>query len=127
MSRRWVICLSAALAAAGCGGAGERRPDEVALEFVRSTDPSKCRLLTEELLERQTGRQGEDALRFCERNVAAQPAPRDVRLLEAEVLGGKAQVEILADDREEFLELVRREDGWRISRLSGAEPPSPAG
>ena len=111
---RRVACLAATLAVAACGGAGERRPDEVALEFVRSTDPSKCRLLTPELLERQTGRSGEDALAFCERNVAAQPAPRTVELIEPEVLGGKAQVEILAHDREVRLELVRRDDGWRI-------------
>ncbi|MEJ7893765.1 MAG: hypothetical protein WKF94_14120 [Solirubrobacteraceae bacterium] len=110
-SRLWWV-LAAMIA--GCGSPGEVRPDEVALEFVRSTDPSKCRLLTLELLERQTGRRGDDALRFCERNVAGASVPADVELIEAEVLGGKALVEIRADDREESLELVRREDGWRI-------------
>lgn len=109
--RHWWV-LAAVLA--GCGSPGEARPDEVALEFVRSTDPSKCRLLTPELLEQQTGRRGDAALRFCERNVAGAPVPADVELIEAEVLGGKALVEIRADDREERLELVRRQDGWRI-------------
>jgi hypothetical protein len=112
--RARAACLIAAATVAACGGAAEPRPDEVALEFVRSTDPSKCRLLVPELLEELTGRRGEDALRLCERNVAGQPVPENVRLIEAEILGGKAQVEILADDREEHLELVRREDGWRI-------------
>ncbi len=105
--------MLAALAAA-CGAAGERPPEEIAREFITSTSPAKCRLLTTELLEEQTGRRGPAALRFCERSVAGRPAPADVRVLEAEVLGGKAQVELVVDQREERIELVRREEGWRI-------------
>ena len=110
---RAVGALAVLLVAAGCGTA-ERPPDEVAREFVTSTEPSKCGLLTRELLERQTGRRGEAALRFCERNVVRLPPPSEVRLVESEVRGRRAQVELVVDQREERLELVRGEDGWRI-------------
>ena len=108
-----LAALAGLLVAAGCGTA-ERPPDEVAREFVTSTEPSKCGLLTRELLERQTGRRGEAALRFCERNVVRLPPPSEVRLVESEVRGRRAQVELVVDQREERLELVRGEDGWRI-------------
>jgi len=112
--KRIALALASVLAVAACGSTAERPPDEVAREFVTSTSPAKCRLLTTELLERQTGRRGADALRFCERSVAGRPAPTEVRVIESEIRGGKAQVELVVDQREERVELVRREEGWRI-------------
>jgi len=86
----------------------------VAREFVSTNDPAKCDLLTPELLERQTERRGAAARRFCAMNVAREPRPTAVRVIEAEVAGGKAIVELLVDNREERLELVRRDGRWLI-------------
>lgn len=101
------------LAGAGCGGADS--PQEVARDFVVTNGPEKCRLVLPELLERQTGRQGADAVRYCERNVRLTPPARDVRIIESEINEGVATVELLADDREERLTLSKRDGKWRIS------------
>ena len=113
------MAFGLAVAFAGCGATAEVPPDEVARDFVTSNAPAKCRLLTPELLEQQTGRRGPAALRFCERNVVRFPAARDVRVLEAEVAGPRAQVELVADGSEERFELVRTDEGWRIAAAGG--------
>jgi len=79
--------------------------------------------VTPELLERQTGRRGADARRFCAKNVSREQVPTSVRVIEAERRGGKegneesdkADVELLVDNREERVELTRRDGRWRIS------------
>jgi hypothetical protein len=116
----------ATAALTGCGGGGERKgssPEAVARAFVSTNDASKCDLVTPELLERQTGRRGADARRFCATNVIREPVPKSVRVIEAgregekegHEEGDKADVELLVDNREERVELTRRDGRWRIS------------
>ncbi len=105
--------LALALALAGCGGGDS--PQEVVRDYVTTNDPAKCRLLVPELLERQTGRTGAGAIRFCEENVRREQPPAEVRIVESEILGGKAQVELVVDQAEERVELVKRDGDWRIS------------
>lgn len=96
----------------GCGG--DPSPQEVARDYVTSNEPAKCKLLTRALLERQTGRRGADAVRFCEANVVREQAPSKLRVIETEVVDGRALVEVVVDDAEERIELVKRAEGWRI-------------
>ena len=106
------LAVASALTAA-CGTS--ELPQDVASEYVRSNGPEKCRLLTQELLERQTGRQGAAALRFCEQNVGREQPPADVRIVESEIVGATAQVELIVGADEERIELSKRSGGWRIS------------
>ena len=98
---------------AGCGG--DPSPQEVARDYVTSNEPAKCELLTRELLERQTGRRGEEALRFCEANVVREQPPAELEIVESETRGGRTLVEVIVDQEEERIELVKRPEGWRIA------------
>jgi len=108
------LALGLAAAVAGCGSETGQPPEAVARAFVSTNEPSKCGLVTSGLLEEQTGRRGADARRFCEANVRREPRPADVRVIEAEIMGGKATVEMVVDNREERLQLVRVDGRWRI-------------
>ena len=112
--RALAVTLAVASALTAACGTSEL-PQDVASKYVRSNGPEKCRLLTTELLERQTGRQGADAVRFCEQNVGREQPPADVRIVESEIAGGTAQVELIVGADEERIELTKRSDGWRIS------------
>lgn len=90
-------------------------PAEVAYEYVTTNDPAKCDLLVPELLERQTGRTGPAARAYCAENVGREQPPADARVAETEVVRGTAQVELLIDQTEERVELVKRDGEWRIS------------
>lgn len=103
-----------ATAVAACGSEAGQPPDAVARAFVSTNEPSKCGLVTSALLEEQTGRRGADARRFCEANVRREPRPSQVRVIESEIMGGKAMVELVVDNREERLQLVRVDGRWRI-------------
>ena len=112
MPTRPLLLLALVALLAGCGG--DPSPQEVARDYVTSNEPAKCKLLTRELLERQTGRRGEEALRYCEANVVREPAPPELRIIETEVRHGRALVEVVVGDEEERIELVKRSGGWRI-------------
>ena len=98
---------------AGCGGGAS--PQEVAREFVATNEPAKCKLILPEVLERQTGQRGDAALRFCEANVGSTPRPSDIRVVESETVAGTVVVEMIVDDREERIGLVKRDGKWRIA------------
>lgn len=101
--------------AAGCGGGDS--PQEVARDFLATNEPEKCGLVLPELLERQTGRPGEAAIRFCEQNAGRTAPAGDIRIIESEVRGGIATVELVVDDREERFALVKRDGKWRIAEF----------
>lgn len=106
--------LPAALAA--CGGDGyPDKPQEVAKAYVASNAGSKCRFLTQRLMETLTARQGADARRTCEHNVARVAAPERVTLRDAEVDEHEAEVEVLRDGAEAKLNMVREGDRWKIA------------
>ncbi len=79
---------------------------------------SKCRFLTQGLMESLTGRQGADARTTCEHNVARVPRPAKVMLRDAEVDEHDAEVELLRDGAEAKLSLVRKGDRWKIAGFS---------
>jgi len=118
--RRAVLALLlAGLALPGCGGDGyPEKPQAVAKAYVATNAGSKCRFLTQRLMETLTGRQGADARRTCERNVARVPRPRKVTLREAEVEERDAEVEVLRDGAEAKLNMVRQGDRWKIKGFS---------
>ena len=110
--------LTTLLAAAGvmlaaCGGGDS--PQAVAKEFVTSVDPGKCELLAPETLERVTGRRGKAALDLCKGNVRGAQVPDDAKVIESEVEKGRAEVELIANQREEKLQLVKRDGKWLIT------------
>jgi len=105
--------LGALVALCGCGGGDS--PQEVAYAFVSTDDPAKCELVLPELLERQTGRRGEAALDFCRENVGRTPPPTRVRVIESEQVADQVLVELVVDEREERLALVKRGGSWRIA------------
>ncbi|MDQ5808954.1 MAG: hypothetical protein M3320_09780, partial [Actinomycetota bacterium] len=64
-----LVALLAALLAGGCGGGGDRPPEEVARDYVASGDPAKCDDADFGFLERQSRRKGEEAREACRRSV----------------------------------------------------------
>jgi hypothetical protein len=103
-------------APAACGGDGyPDKPQQVAKAYMGTNAGSKCRFLTQRLIEALTERQGADARRTCEHNVARVAAPEKVTLRDAEVDGHEAEVEVLRDGAEAKLDLVREGDRWKIA------------
>jgi hypothetical protein len=117
--RRAVLALLATLALTGCGGDGyPEKPQAVAKAYVATNAGSKCRLLTQRLMETLTGRQGADARKTCEHNVARVAPPKQVTLRDAEVDERDAEVEVLRDGAEAKLNMVRQGDRWKIAGFS---------
>jgi len=106
-----VALAAAALLAAACGE-DDDSPQAVARAWVATSEPS---LLRPELLEQLTGRTGAAAREACERNVVRAPRRRDVRVAEVEVAGARAEVEVRFHGGETRVQLLRGDDGWRIS------------
>ena len=104
---------------AACGGDGyPDKPQQVAKAYVATNAGSKCRFLSQRLIESLTGRQGADARRTCERNVARVPKPQKVTLRDSEVDEHDAEVEVLSDGSEAKLKMVRSGDRWKITGFS---------
>ena len=109
----------AALTLASCGGDGyPGKPQEVAKAYISTNAGSKCRFLTQQLIETLTHRQGEDARRTCRANVARVAKPKRVTLRESEVDEHDAEVEVLRDGSEAKLNMVREGDHWKIRGFS---------
>ena len=103
-------------AVAGCGGDGyPDKPQQVAKAYMGTNAGSKCRFLTQRLVETLTAKQGGEARRACERNVARVAAPRQVTLRDAEVEAHDAEVQLLRDGAEAELKMVREGDRWKIA------------
>src|SRR3954471_6305751 len=101
---------------AACGGDGyPDKPQQVAKAYVATNAGSKCRFLTQRLMETLTARQGAEARRTCEQNVARFATPRKVTLREAEVDEHEAEVEVLHDGSEAKLTMVREGERWKIA------------
>ena len=114
-----LMLAALALALGACGGDGyPEKPQEVAKAYVASNAASKCRFLSQELIETLTERQGADARAACRQNVQRFAAPRSVRLRDAEVDEHDAEVELLSDGKEAALKLEREGGRWRISGFS---------
>ena len=110
---------AAALLAAACGGGGDdASPQAVARTWVGTREPSKCALLRPEFLQQLTGQTGAEARRTCERNVVRAPRREDVKVAEVEVTGARAEVEVLFHGGETRIQLLRDDDGWRISGVA---------
>jgi hypothetical protein len=118
--RRAALALSlAAVTLASCGGDGyPEKPQEVAKAYVGTNAGSKCRFLSQRLMESLTGKQGREARGTCERNVARVPRPKKVTLRDAEVDEHDAEVEVLSDGSEAKLNMVRSGDRWKITGFS---------
>jgi hypothetical protein len=99
----------------GCGDAYPDKPQEVAKRYVETNAGSKCRYLTQQLIETLTEKRGADARAACRRNVARVPKPKAVQLRKAEVDEDDAEVEILRDGKEAELRFVRSGGRWKIS------------
>ena len=118
MRSRVPAALFATLVVAGCGDDYPDKPQEVAKRYIATNAGSKCRYLTQRLIETLTEQRGEAARAACRRNVARVPKPKQVRLRDAEVDEHDAEVEVLSDGREAKLKLVRSGGRWRISGFS---------
>jgi hypothetical protein len=119
MRIRALAALVAMVALAGCGGDGyPDKPQEVAKRYVASNAGSKCRYLTQRLIETLTEQKGAAARAACRHNVARVAKPKEVKLREAEVDEHEAEVEVLRDGKEAKLNLVREDGRWRISGFS---------
>ena len=118
--RRATLALPLATATlAACGGDGyPDKPQQVAKAYIATNAGSKCRFLSQHLIETLTGRQGADARRTCERNVARVPRPKKVTLRDSEVDEHDAEVEVLSDGSEAKLKMVRSGDRWKITGFS---------
>ena len=113
-----VLVALVALVVAGCGDDYPDKPQEVAKRYMQSTAGTKCRYLTQRLIETLTEQKGAAARAACEHNVARVPKPKQVELRDAEVDEHDAEVEILQDGKEAKLRLVRTGGRWRISGFS---------
>ena len=102
----------------GCGDDYPDKPQEVAKAYVATNAGSKCRFLSQRLIEALTEKQGAEARRTCERNVARRPRPKTVSLREAEVDEHDAEVEVVADGSEAKLNMVLEGDRWKIRGFS---------
>jgi hypothetical protein len=103
-------------AVAGCGGDGyPDKPQQVAKAYTATNAGSKCRFLTQRLMESLTARQGAEARRACEHNVARVAPPKRVTLRDAEVDEHDAEVGLLRDGAEAELKMVREGDRWKIA------------
>jgi hypothetical protein len=108
--------LALLCAVAGCGGDGYPvKPQQVAKAYLGTNAGSKCRFLTQRLMETLTAKQGAEARRTCERNVARVAAPKRVTLRDAEVDEHDAEVQMLRDGAEAELKMVREGDRWKIA------------
>jgi hypothetical protein len=111
-----LVALALICAAAGCGGDGyPDKPQEVAKAYVATNAGSKCRFLTQRLIETLTAKQGAEAHHTCERNVARVAAPKKVTLRDAEVDEHEAEIGLLRDGGEAELKMVREGDRWKIA------------
>lgn len=111
--RATAAVLLAALA--GCGGGGDRPPEDVARDYVASDDPAKCDDADLGFLERQTRRRGEEAREVCRRNVERTRPPKDVRVRSQQVRGDGAEVLLEADGQLVRVLLRRAGDDWRVT------------
>jgi hypothetical protein len=118
MRTRALAVVVSAAALAGCGDDYPDKPQEVAKRYVATNAGSKCRYLTQRLVETLTGQQGAAARAACRRNVARFAKPGEVKLRDAEVDENDAEVEVLSDGKEAKLSLVRSNGRWRISGFS---------
>jgi|tagenome__1003787_1003787.scaffolds.fasta_scaffold20913329_2 hypothetical protein len=117
-SRRMLLLVVAATALlAGCGQQHRvaEAPQDVARHYVATNAPAKCGLLTPELLEQTTQRRGAAARAACERNVQRLATPGRVTVKEFELRHRGAEVELLTDDEEARVMLVKRSGHWLIS------------
>jgi hypothetical protein len=105
----------AAITIASCGGDGyPEKPQAVAKAYVSTNAGSKCRFLTQQLIETLTQKQGAEARSACRHNVARVAKPAKVTLRDSEVDEHDAEVEVLSDGSEAALKLVRQGGRWKI-------------
>jgi hypothetical protein len=105
-----------AIALPGCGGAGyPEKPQAVAKAYVSTNAGSKCRFLTQHLIETLTRKQGAEARSTCRQNVARVAKPAKVTLRDSEVDEHDAEVEVLTDGSEAALKLIRQGGRWKIA------------
>jgi hypothetical protein len=113
------LALLAALLLAGCGGDGyPEKPQGVAKAYVSTNAGSKCRFLTQRLIETLTKEQGAEARSTCRQNVARVAKPAKVTLRDSEVDEHDAEVEVLSDGSEAKLNMVRQGGRWKIKGFS---------
>jgi hypothetical protein len=114
-----VIALALLAGAAGCGDDGyPDKPQQVAKAYISTNAGSKCRFLTQELIETLTEVQGAAARATCRANVARFPKPGKVILRDAEVDEHDAEVEVVSDGKEAKLRMVRAAGRWKIAGFS---------
>ena len=105
----------AALTLASCGGGGyPEKPQAVAKAYISTNAGSKCRFLTQQLMETLTQKRGADARSACRHNVARVARPQTVTLRDAKVDEHDAEVEVLSDGSEAAMKLVRQGGKWKI-------------
>lgn len=118
-TRTFCAALLVAAVLAGCGaGSYPDKPQQVAKAFAAGAEGSKCRFLSQGLMENLTNRQGAAARAACRRNVAKFPAPKKVSVRGAEVDETRSEVEVVMDGREAKLELAKDEGRWLIDGFS---------
>jgi hypothetical protein len=103
------------LTLASCGGDGyPKKPQAVAKAYISTNAGSKCRFLTQQLMETLTQKRGAEARSACRHNVARVAKPQKVTLRDAEVDEHDAEVEVLSDGSEAAMKLVRQGGKWKI-------------
>ncbi|HEX8084925.1 MAG TPA: hypothetical protein VF529_11605 [Solirubrobacteraceae bacterium] len=123
---RHTTLLATALLAvlAGCGG-DERSPDEVAREYLTSDDPAKCEDADPAFLERQTRKEGDEAIEQCRRNVESGSPPKGVRYVNIAVAGDRATVRFEVSGQPVRVSLRHRGDRWLVTDLTQVTHSAP--
>ena len=111
--------LLVVLALAACGGEDyPDQPQDVARAFAASNDGSKCRFLSDGLIEQLTEQRGEAGREACEGNVERFDAPKKVSVRGYDVESTRAEVELISDGAPSEIRLSLIKGRWRVVGLS---------
>jgi len=115
------------IALGACGGDGDSDEDRIRallIEAIETTDPSSCsELASLKSLERQSGLEGEAALRQCERGVeqAADDPNTDARVQRLELDGDTATAEVSFENEGKTeratVTLTREDEAWKLDHV----------
>jgi hypothetical protein len=115
------------IALGACGGDGDSDEDRIRallVEAIETTDPSSCsELASLESLERQSGLEGEAALRRCEMGVkqAADDPNTDAKVQRLELDGDTATAEVSFENEGKTeratVTLTREDEAWKLDHV----------
>jgi hypothetical protein len=129
------VVLALSLAAAGCGASDTKKVRRTLQAFQRATAAKDFRTLCDRVLAKELVDRLSNVGLPCEvalqRGLAGVRAPR-LQVRRIRIRGDVALAEVrttAAGQRpsDDTIRLVRQGDDWRVSTLSGPQPPAPRG